>query len=573
MKNEISIVLSGEAGQGIKTVEKLLIHSLRDAGYHFFSTSELMSRVRGGNNTTEIRIGGKNIRSYTEKIDLLFAVGKNALSRLGRRIDNNTVIVGEERFIPEEYRKSNLVHIVPFMQLATESGGLILTNTVVLGYIFGAIGFDKSYGEARLRKVFGKKGDGVINQNFDAFAKGIKAGAEHKYEVDLPVFEDVKNHAILCGTDAIGIGALAGGCNFMGAYPMSPGTGVLEFLAKHAEKFGVVVEQAEDEIAAINMAIGSWYAGARGMTTTSGGGFALMEEGISLSGIIETPVVAHIGMRPGPATGLPTRTEQGDLLFSVFAGHGEFPKIVLAPGTYSQCIDVTKKAFDMADAYRVPVILLSDQYLLESYGNTAKPDFSNNKAVSDIVKTEADYKTYAVTSNGISPRGVPGYGEGFVCVDSDEHDELGRLTESDEVRITMMNKRMKKFDAIANGSIAPSFQGDEDYSTLVISWGSTYGVLTECLEKDSPEGLGYAHFTQVYPLPPQTEELIAKAKRVVVVENNATGQFAKLLQMELGIKIDEKVLQYDGFPFSVERISEVLEKEKALVKDKEEAVH
>jgi len=161
MKNEISIVLSGEAGQGIKTVEKLLIHSLRDAGYHFFSTSELMSRVRGGNNTTEIRIGGKNIRSFTEKIDLLFAVGKNALSRLGKRIDKNTIIVGEERFIPENYRETNEVHIVPFMQIATETGGLILTNTVVLGYIFGALGFDKTFGETRLKLVFGKKGEEI----------------------------------------------------------------------------------------------------------------------------------------------------------------------------------------------------------------------------------------------------------------------------------------------------------------------------------------------------------------------------------------------------------------------------
>jgi len=570
MKEDISIVLSGAAGQGIKTVEKLLIYSLRNAGYHFFSTSELMSRVRGGNNTTEIRIGNKKIQAFAKQIDVLIVLGKGALDRVDSRINDNTIIVGEERFIPKEYSNTNKLITVPFMKIADEAGGTIMTNTVVLGYIFGMINLSKEFGEEEITKVFAKKDSEVLQNNIKAFHKGIEHGHANaeSLNLQLPQYNDVKQHAIMCGTDAIGIGALAGGCNFMGAYPMSPGTGVLEFLAKNAEEFGVVVEQAEDEIAAVNMAIGAWYAGARGMTTTSGGGFALMEEGISLSGIIEIPVVVHIGMRPGPATGLPTRTEQGDLLFSVFAGHGEFPKIVLAPGNFSQAIDVTRKAFLMADQFKVPVILLSDQYLLESYGNITKPDFLQNDVVNHIIKTDANYKTYEVTNDGLSPRGVPSYGEGFVCADSDEHDELGRITESDEVRVTMMDKRMRKIDSILNHSIAPTVEGDENYSTLIVSWGSTYGVLSETFNTKT-EGIAYAHFTQVYPLPPETETLISKAKRIVVVENNATGQFAKLLQMELGIKVHHKVLQYDGFPFSVELISEMLENEYTLIEKAE----
>jgi 2-oxoglutarate/2-oxoacid ferredoxin oxidoreductase subunit alpha len=526
-----------------------------------------MSRVRGGNNTTEIRIGNNSsIQSFVEKIDVVIVLGKNALYRLDNRIDTNTIIVGESRFIPKSYSDNNKVINVPFMKIADDAGGIIMQNTVILGFIFGFIGIDLKYGENQLAKVFGKKGEQIINNNITAFRNGAKIGLEHNYPIKLKELERVKHQSILCGTDGVGIGALAGGCNFMAAYPMSPGTGVLEFLAKQADDFGVVVEQAEDEIAAINMALGAWYAGARGMTTTSGGGFALMEEGISLSGIIEVPVVVHIGMRPGPATGLPTRTEQGDLHLAVFAGHGEFPKVVFAPGTPEQCISVTKKAFETADKYKVPVIILTDQYLLDSYSVFDKIDFNNTIADNDIVETNADYKTYEITPNGLSPRGVPSFGDGFVCADSDEHDELGRITESDTVRVEMMDKRLRKTKLILEDNFEYTFLGDKNYSTLILSWGSTYGVISEAFENIEHKNIAYVHFTQLFPLPKQLENMLKKAERVVVIENNATAQFAKLIQMELGVKIENRILQYNGFPFSLEKIVQVIENEVSIVK-------
>ncbi|MFO7868459.1 MAG: 2-oxoacid:acceptor oxidoreductase subunit alpha [Bacteroidales bacterium] len=568
MENTITIVLSGEAGQGIKTVEKLFVHSLKEEKLHFFSTSEVMSRVRGGNNTTEIRIGSPSIQSYKESIDVLIVLGKNGTERVEHRLHKDSKIIGEEKNIPESVATSFSTTYVPFKDIAIEAGNPVLTNTVILGYLFGILKLQQKIGKEQLHKTFKEKEEKIISQNIEAFNSGYTIGTESVIEIELPR-TSTSDSIILNGTQAIGLGAIAGGCNFMAAYPMSPGTGVLEFLAHQAETFGIVVEQAEDEIAAINMTLGSWYAGGRAMTTTSGGGFALMEEGVSLSGMTEVPSVIHIGMRPGPATGLPTRTEQGDLMLAVCAGHGEFPKIVLAPGSPNECIHITQKAFNLAATYRVPVIILSDQFLLDSLTLTDKPDFSKMPATEKhITKTKKDFKTYEITDNGISPRGIPGYGNGFVCVDSDEHDETGRITEDADVRIAMVEKRLTKNELITQQAIKPTIIGDTHFSTLIISWGSTYGVIAEALENKKIKGLAYAHFSQVFPLPDITQKLTEQAKRIVVIENNASGQFAKLIQMELGIPIHENILQYNGFPFSIEYITSVIDSELSHISKK-----
>jgi 2-oxoglutarate ferredoxin oxidoreductase subunit alpha len=568
MKKDITIVLSGEAGQGIKTVEKLFIHSLQEEKLHFFSTSEVMSRVRGGNNTTEIRIGSPVIQSFKESIDVLIVLGKNGTERVQHRLHKDSRIIGEEKNIPESIATSFSTTYVPFKDIANEAGNPVLTNTVILGYVLGMLGLQQKIGKKQLQKTFKEKEEKIITQNIEALKKGYEIGKDAVIKIDLPRTKSTPDKIILNGTQAIGLGAIAGGCNFMAAYPMSPGTGVLEFLAHQAETFGIVVEQAEDEIAAINMVLGSWYAGGRAMTTTSGGGFALMEEGISLSGMTEVPSVTHIGMRPGPATGLPTRTEQGDLMLAVFAGHGEFPKIVLAPGSLDECIHISQKAFDLAATYGVPVIILSDQFLLDSYSLTEKPDFSDTSYKKHITKTTKKFETYKITENGISPRGVPGHGNGFVCVDSDEHDETGRITEDADVRTAMMEKRLKKNKLITQHVIEPTIIGDSNFSTLIISWGSTYGVIAEALENKKIKGLAYAHFSQVFPLPNITKKLTEQAKRIVVIENNASGQFAKLIQMELGIKIHENILQYNGFPFSIEHITSVIDSELSRISKK-----
>ncbi len=559
MEKNISIVLSGEAGKGIKTVEQLLIKSLRNCGYHFFSTSEFMSRIRGGNNTTEIRIGDPNIKSYSETIDLAFVLNKNAIYRLEDRLSKNSVIIGEEDNIEDQYKNKYDIKSLPINDIAKEAGGAILSNTVTFGIISGILSLDIKYSKKLIAKQFKAKGEDIVKKNTDALEKGYESGKGLKLDISVKADNEVKSHAILSGTDAVAIGAIAGGCNFISSYPMSPSTGVLTYLAHQAKDFGIVVEQAEDEISAINMALGSWYAGARGMATTSGGGFALMEEGISLSGVTEMPVVVHLAQRPGPGTGLPTRTEQGDLNLAIYAGHGDFPRIILAPGNIEDGIELTQKAFNLADKYNVPVIILTDQYYLDSYQNSKKVDFSKFENQYAFIKTKKDYKTYEYAKDGVSKRGVPGHGNGFVCVDSDEHDESGRITEDFETRVKMVDKRLQKGETLKQDTIEPEIIGPKNYKKLVIGWGSTYGAITEALARLDDKDIAFAYFKQVFPLPAKTKKLLEKAEKTYLVENNATGQLGNLIKLETGIEIEKKILQYNGLPFSTETIIKNLE--------------
>ncbi|MDD3902893.1 MAG: 2-oxoacid:acceptor oxidoreductase subunit alpha, partial [Sphaerochaeta sp.] len=369
---------------------------------------------------------------------------------------------------------------------------------------------------------------------------------------DVKMDEKVKGMYALSGSESIGIGALSGGCNFISSYPMSPSTAVLAYLAKKEREYSIVVEQAEDEIAAINMALGAWYTGARAMVTTSGGGFALMTEAVSLSGIIESPMVIHLAQRPGPGTGLPTRTEQGDLNLALYAGHGDFPRVIYAPGTYEDGILFTHRAFEVADEFQVPVFVLTDQHFLDGEGITEKIDFSKLPTHNHFIKTDAAYLRYKLTDSGISDRGIPSYGDGFVCVDSDEHTEGGRITEDSEVRIAMVEKRMRKLDAYED--LQPKLVGKEEYKTLVVGWGSTYEAIKEALEEIDDASISFAFFGQVYPLPSLTYDLLSQADRLVLVENNATGQLGELIARELGIFFDTTILQYNGSPFSVEQL-------------------
>jgi 2-oxoglutarate ferredoxin oxidoreductase subunit alpha len=341
---------------------------------------------------------------------------------------------------------------------------------------------------------------------------------------------------------------------------MSPGTGLLTYLAQHSKEFGVVVDQAEDEIAAVNQGIGAWYAGARAIVTTSGGGFSLMTEGVSLSGMIETPVVIHIGQRPGPATGLPTRTEQADLNLALYAGHGEFPRAIFAPGSPEEAYLCMQQAFEMADRFQVPVMVLTDQYLLDSITTVALQELVNVRWKNHVVKTTRDYQRYAMTKDGVSPRGIPGYGTGLVGVDSDEHDADGHITESHVVRLEQHEKRLRKLDCLLEETLPPVVRGNiKKAKTVVVTWGSNLGPVEEALEILGNKMFAQVHFSQVYPLSPVGKKLLEK-KQVVVVENNATGQFAHLLEREYGVNIDKRILQYDGNPFAVEDLVNRLRK-------------
>jgi 2-oxoglutarate ferredoxin oxidoreductase subunit alpha len=561
-KDDISIVLCGEAGQGIQTVESILVHVFKRSNFHVFATKEYMSRVRGGSNSTTIRVSSKRISAYVDKIDILVPFHKGAVDQVKKRISDRTWVFADSKFIPED-SCAPACHFVdiPLRQLSEEIGGRIYLNVVAAGVVLGLFQIDTETIDEYLRRYFAGKEDAVIQKNLEAVRKGYDIGKDFRsdrLQVDVSPDPEVADEVLLNGAEAVGVGALAAGCNFLSSYPMSPSTGVMVFLSQQMKDFDVVVEQAEDEIAAVNMALGASYAGARSFVTTSGGGFALMGEGISLAGMIETPVVVHVAQRPGPATGLPTRTEQADLELVLHAGHGEFPRIIFAPGDIEQAITLTQKAFDLADRFQIPVFVLTDQYFMDTYYNTPSPDLSGIKADRHIVKTKKNYKRYALHPNGISPRGIPGYGEGLVGVDSDEHDEEAHITEDLELRSKMVDKRLHKMELIKKQAIPPEISGARDFKALLIGWGSTYPIIKEALSVLGRDDLAFCHFSQVFPLHEGVKTYLDRAEQALIIENNATSQLGRLIEHQTGVSIKSKILKYSGLPFSVEEIVEEL---------------
>ncbi len=559
---DISIVLGGAAGQGVQTVETLLVQILKKEGYFVFASKEYMSRIRGGSNSTEIRLTNKKRRAYVDRIDLLFAMDKDVVPHLEHRLSKNTVIIGEKAKVCET--ECSVVDI-PFTKFANELGHPIYTSTVAVGVVLGMLQAEESVFHDYLKTHFARKGEEVVAKNIEAAKKGYAHGRHIAFvegiEITVQRKKENESELLMEGIDAIGLGTLAAGCNYISSYPMSPGTGLLTFLAKEGKEFGVVVDQAEDEIAAINQGLGAWYAGARAVVTTSGGGFALMTEGMSLSGIIETPIVVHIGQRPGPATGLPTRTEQADLNLALYAGHGEFPRAIFAPGTLEESYFVMQQAFEIADRFQIPVVVLTDQYLLDSVSTVEKEALKTLPVTHHVIETKEDYERYALAKDGISPRGIPGFGTGLVGVDSDEHDTQAHITESHVVRLEQHGKRLKKFDGLREMALPPVVMGDaKKAKTLIVTWGSNRGVVEEALDILNDEYFAHVHFMQVYPLSPEGKKLFPKTKDVVVIENNVVGQFANLLEQEYDITVKERILKYDGNPFAVEEIVKKLRK-------------
>lgn len=559
-QNDFSIVLCGQAGQGIQTVETLLVKIFKSFGLNVFAAEEYMSRVRGGLNSIQIRVSSQPVRAFVNRTDLLVALDDGAIKHLSKRIDDNTVILIDET---SELEAGDKTINIPISELAKQAGGNIYANSVAVGIITGVFGLEQNLIQKEFKSYFAKKDTEVVNKNIDAQKSGYEFGKSlaESGKVKIPELKpsDLSENIVINGAHAVSLGAVAGGCNFISSYPMSPATGVLVFLSKHSEEFGIVAEQAEDEIAAINMAIGAWYAGARAMVTTSGGGFALMTEGISLAGMLETPVVVHLAQRPGPATGLPTRTEQGDLELALYAGHGEFPRIIFAPGTTEQAFELSAKAFNLADKFQIPVIILTDQYLIDSYYNIPKLNTENIKIESFITETAQDYQRYELTETGISPRGIPGFGKGLVAVDSDEHDIEGHITEDLDLRVEMVDKRLAKLKYIKNEVVAPEFWPDDSYKNLAVCWGSTYQIVKKAISKLSRKDVSMMHFSQIYPLPDNIKELLEKAEQVTVVESNATAQLAKLVKLNTGFEIEHKILKYSGMSFTEEQIISELE--------------
>lgn len=559
--NDLSIVLGGAAGQGVQSVEAMLVFVLKREGYNVSACKEYMSRIRGGSNSTEIRLGAKKRRAYVRRIDFLFAMDGNVVSHLRWRIGGNTIVFGEREHIKEYLEFPHFVD-TPITKFATEAGDRIYASTVAVGVVLGLLGADEGIFHTYIREFFMRKGNDVVLKNIEAAKKGYAFGKHIAYhediEITLPRSEERAKELLLDGNAAVSLGAIAAGCNFISSYPMSPGTGILTYLAQHAKPFGIVVDQAEDEIAAINAGLGASYVGARAIVTTSGGGFDLMQEGVSLSGITETPIVVHIGMRPGPATGLPTRTEQADLNLALYAGHGEFARAIFAPGSLEEAVEMMQGAFDTAAKFQIPTFVLTDQYFLDMLSTVDEDQVKILHRESYIIKTHASYQRYRLTSDGISPRGVPGWGDGLVRVDSDEHTEQGHITESYEVRKQMVEKRAKRMEMMREEAILPTlYDNFKECTTAVIVWGSNRAVLEESLERLKRRALGGMHFSQLFPINPKVKSLL-RGKKIVVLENNQAGQFADLLVRELGVKISRRIVKSTGEPFCVEEVMDEL---------------
>ncbi|ACV67812.1 2-oxoacid:acceptor oxidoreductase subunit alpha [Desulfohalobium retbaense] len=548
----VQICIGGEAGQGLVTIGHLLSKALVRDGYWILVSQSYMSRIRGGHNTFSIRVGTEPVLSPREDCDVLVALNQDTIEQDGPALTTGGCLVGDT-----DLDFGELPHLaVPTSDLASKP---LYANTAALGVVGGLLGVRPQTLEALLREQFAKKKEEVITSNLGVLEAALSWVEENRGDFPpLPAAQPPESSLMLNGSEAVALGALAGGVRFCSFYPMTPATGVALNLIAQAEAMGVVTEQAEDEIAAVNMALGASYAGSRVLVPTSGGGYALMTEGVSLAGMHELPLVLVVAQRPGPATGLPTQTEQGDLEFVLFGGHGEFPRAVFAPGDIPECFHLTRKSMGLAERWQSPVFVLSDQYLADAWQTVSAPELeyeADPPSDSACAQVAADsYERYAVTESGVSPRCLPGQSEALVVNDSDEHTPDGHITEDHAVRVAMVDKRLRKREGLKQEVTPPTYTGDPlESGMLLICWGSSKGPVLEAatLLRQAGQRVGVLHFSQVWPLVPETFPVDpAKAQSVVVVEGNATGQFAALLRREMGIEVSGKVLRYDGLPLT-----------------------
>jgi len=571
--NTLSWKLGGEAGFGIMSAGLIFAKACSRGGLNVFVINEYPSLIRGGHNVSHVWVMEREITSQYYPVDLLVALNKETVKLHKHEINPEGGIIYDGDKIPltaEVLGRNDLnLYPVPLEKIAVETGERdIMRNTVALGASIALVDYDLEMLKGVIRDNFASKGDKVVNPNLAAAKAGYDYIKENyptnSFRRTLNKLEGKEPKLLVSGNEAIALGAIQGGCKFYSAYPMTPASSILHFMAANERKCGMVVIQTEDEIAAIHMAIGAGYAGARSMVATSGGGFSLMTEALGLAGQTETPVVIVVAERPGPATGLATWTAQGDLRFVIHAAQGEFPRLVAAPGDMEECFYTTIDAHNFAARYQVPVIILSDKYLSESSKSLKKFNVSNVKLdrgclarPEDLEAEEVTFKRYEFTETGISIRSFPGQKGGIHNVGGEEHDVYGFMSEDAENRRKMMEKRMRKLQLAAKELPKPKLYGDESSDVLVIGWGSTKCPMLEAmrvLEEDSLK-VKYLHLIWMLPFP--TEEVrkhMDSSQKTVLVEGNFTAQLGSLIRENTGKKVDHKILKYDGRPFYPEDI-------------------
>jgi 2-oxoglutarate ferredoxin oxidoreductase subunit alpha len=570
--SQLSWKIGGQQGEGVESTDRIFSTSLNRLGYYLYGYRHFSSRIKGGHTNNKIRISTHPIRAISDDLDILVAFDQETIDLNAHELRAGGVVVADAKFNPTlpdgvEAR----LFAVPITAIAEELGTSLFKNMAASGASWALLGLPIEVFNKAVEEEYGRKGAAIVEKNVEAVRRGAQfvldeAGGPLEAFKLLP--PDGEQKLFIIGNDAIALGALAAGCRFMPAYPITPASEIMEYLIKKLPSLGGQVIQTEDEIAAVTMAIGANYAGARALTASSGPGLSLMTEAIGLSGITETPVVIVDTQRGGPSTGLPTKQEQSDLNAMVYGTHGEIPKIVLSPSTIEECFYDTLEAFNLADKYQVPVILMTDLQL--SLGKQTSDLLDYNKITIDRGKLlQGDlpplednklFKRYQFSVDGVSPRSIPGQLNGIHHVTGVEHDQEGRPSESAINRKQMMDKRLHKLDhlVVTNPILvdAPHDQPD----LLIIGMGSTGGTIDEARSRLTKDGITSNHITVrlIHPFPAeQIKPYLASAKKIVVVENNATAQLASQIKLNAGFteKIHH-ILKYDGNPFLPKEIHE-----------------
>ena len=572
MAADFNWAVGGEAGDGIDSTGKIFAQALSRSGRHVFTSKDFASRIRGGYTAYKVRTSVDKVQSVVDRLDVLIALTPRTIDENLDELHDESVVIydGERTTMQNVEIPGEMTGIdVPLKRLAEEAGGAIMRNVVALGAACAVADFPIENLDSALQKRFGDKGQKLVDNNKEA-ARAGRAYVDEEYNHEFPYELETtdEDYVLLNGDEAIGMGAIAAGCRFYAGYPITPATDVMTYLTGRIEQYGGHVVQAEDELSAVNMALGAARGGARAMTATSGPGIDLMTETFGLVATSETPLVICNVMRSGPSTGMPTKQEQGDLNHMLYGGHGEVPRFVLAPTTIDECFWKTVEAFNLAEKYQLPVYLTADLSLAVTEQTFSPETFDmdavevdrgfvvDESTVSDHQTEDGGFKPHALTDDGISPRAFPGTADGAHMSTGLEHDEQGRRTEDTEMRVEQVDKRNRKVEtAEAREDWSPREFGDPDADTLVITWGSNEGALVEALDILGESGIDVRVIAVPYVFPrPDLSAAIEAAETVLVVECNETGQFANLIERDALTRV-ERVNKYTGVRFKADELA------------------
>ena len=563
--------IAGQAGEGVMVISKMMAKICKRHGLQAFNYLEYPSLIKGGHQTGQVFASSKQASCQKKDLDILVTFNKNGFKEHQDEITSKTLIIYNSDAGPldkKEYSHltKNIVEI-PFRSLTKEkTGSFNAANIAVLGASAYFLGFNLKIVRKIIRDEFAGKGEKIIKDDLLAFKAGFafakKLGQPLK---QTPQVED--DQILLTGNEAVGLAAIAAGVQFYSAYPMTPATALLHYLASQQENYPLIVKHSEDEIGAINHALGASFAGVRAMNGSSGGGFALMAESVSFASMAEIPLVILEAQRKGPATGLPTWTEQADLSFVLTAGHGDLQRVVFTPGTVAEHFELTIKAFYLAEKYQIPVFILSDKFILESHQTMTQPELKHNHPRQNMIKSapkDSSFRRYKATKTGVSPRSIPGQKYGLQLTNSYEHDEFGFGTEEITPTIAQVDKRTRKMDSIAKEIAQPYLVGPKEAETTFVCWGSTINVVSQLIHQQSlskKKTVNAIHLPTMWPFPKKEFTRLAKlAKKLVMVEGNQSGQGERLISQETEVVFTDRIHRYDGRPFYAEDLQSWLEK-------------